>query len=298
MSSQHELKRWLENSTDDIIDGQGPVHRYELYHQVDGGAGEKLGQFAPASSPSDVDDIVAAIWDAAEIDAKTRSGRPERYAVVEYRIDPDSEEPLGDYTNQIAFVLRDRAAPPSMFGDTESPSGQGLQAQQMRHNERLMQQLTALTEGSVGRLMSENRDLSKRLETMQSKFFEVAELHQKLLDRSSERAIEQAEAQASAQRKDAMFDFLMQMAPLILAKFAMGKSGVGSMASGLRDNSVGKLLQNLSEEEAMSVFQALKPNNRAFLLELYSSYKQDHEEREAGKPEVLKRQDSGEDSVN
>lgn len=285
-----DLSRWLSKSADDLT-GDGAVSHYELYHSNDGGVGaERLMRFPAAESPDGIDDLAQMIWDAAEGDAKTRvNGHPERYIVLSFR----AEQP--EHDSQHAFVLRDRGTI-SMFGDTDSPTPHGHLGQNMRHTEKLHQMLVSMTEVTTGKLMRDNAELVKRCERAEGQQLDMMETYQKLLDRSMERQLEQAEAMSKAKRKDEMTSFAMGLLPLLAAKFFAGDNSIAGMLSqaggaspgSLRDDAIGKFLKNLSPEEVQGVFTSLQGQNRAVLLELYKSYAEDDKKAQEAKPEIFR----------
>jgi hypothetical protein len=275
-----QVTAWIRRSMADIT-GEGAISRYELWHAVDGDNPERCETFYLGEDAGDADDIAQSIWDVAEHDAGTRSlGMKQRYVILAYRGDE------GESDSRHPFTITGSIAGMTNFGgDTEAPNEKGMMAHFMRHDTQMHTLQMQLAELSAGRLMKENAQLSRAKERAENVAMEMFETHQTLLDRKSERDLEFAKELQKEKRHEEVMAMVLSMAPLLLAKL-MG--GQGETVGTLRDASVGKVFENLSEKELMGVIGALTPKNQLVVMELFKSYKEDRAQEMTKRPEVLR----------
>lgn len=265
-----KVQAWLND-----IGGGGIVNRIDLMHVIEGSPPEMLGVIR-VSDDAEPFDVSQEVWDLAVTDAETREvGRMQRYVMLAFRSDED------DPTGQHPFVMNGKLRSDLLGGTTEGSTPQGHMAQLMRHSEKLHTSLMLLTETTSGRLARDLADERKMRMTLEAERHKIFETVQELSDRKHERDMENAREAAKQKRHDELFQLLAGMAPLIASKFLQAPVGLQLPAAGARDEAVHQLLKNLSEEEAMKVFGALKPQNQLILAELYQAHKEKEEESQS-----------------
>ena len=285
------LKYILANSAD--LTDRGLPDRFELLHTSDEGH-TRLGVYRLADYKDEQSEVLAQeMWDAAEADADTRGvGMMQRYAVVTFRGVDDH-----DNESQLAFNMQGRStALRNWPKDSDSPTAKGLQAQQMRHNENMMQMLVQSTEASTSRLVQENQRLRARCEYLETKFTEMVETYQSLADRSHERKMDEKREEARSERHEQMMGVVMSTSQLFAAKFLGGASPIANSlpAAAARDLSISNFMQQLSEEEIKAVMANLRPANQQTLLHIYMSYKEDAEKQAQAKADKAKAKNGAE----
>lgn len=284
------LLKFVVQQCSDLTD-QGLPHRLELFHANEEGASRLNVYRLEAYADGEPEDLAQEVWECAENDAATRGiGMNQRYTLLMFRNEPDRENEC-----QTSFNLRGRGSTAQLFaGDTDGATPKGLQAQQMRHSETLMQMLVQQAEMTHQRLLTENQRLRVRNEMLEKRFLDMAEAQQDLLDRSHERKLEEARETAKAQRHEQMMGTLLSVGQLFGAKLLAGDGPGGTLIAGnmpaeaARSKAIGTLLANLSQEEAAKVISSLKPDNQLALIELYKTFKEDHKAEQARKPEMLR----------
>ena len=296
MSSVNDnLVGWIRKQVADLTE-DGVIDRFELWHVVDGESGERCQTISRPDGEDenfDVELLAQGIWDIAEHDSGTRTtGVPQRYVVWAFRAGA-GDEPCSTHP----FILRGRGASPFMMGgDTEPPTEKGQIAAHLRHSENQHRMIMHFAESLSGRL-SKELDSERQLRvTLQDKVVESYSVFQDLLDRKADRETEQARELSKARRHDEMMGMLMAFVPLIMAKLAGGKDGIGQILpkQGLRDHAIGKFMRELSQEEFMGILKSVSPAKQAALLEVYKSYREDDQKEELKKPAVFRsNQDDG-----
>jgi hypothetical protein len=268
-----QVTSWIRSRLNDLTD-EGSITRIDLHHAVEG-EGSEMMCAVRVSDDADPFDVAQEIWDAADADTQTRmSGRMQRYVMLAYR--GDAEQPDA----RMPFLLNGQAQTNLMGGDTEGASATGHMGQLMRHTERLhtsIMQLTEMTAGRLARDLEAERKIRLKLEDERSKSIEAI---QDLADRKHERDLENKREAAKAVRHDQILALLMSMAPLMASKFLQAPTGPQLPAAGARDETVHQLLKNLTEDEAMKVMSALKPQNQLVLMELYKAHKEMEEDKD------------------
>jgi hypothetical protein len=280
MVVEAHLVKWLKIEIANLGEA-GSLSRLELYHVVEGEGSDKIQSFTPEEG-QEVDLLAQSIWEIAEHDSTTRTaGMPQNYSIWAYR--GESTEP----SSQHRFVLRGKNTIGLGAESSEPATDRGERSQQMRQLENQHRIIMNMATELSGRLSSEIERERSRRERSEDRMMELLDTHQQLLDRRQERDLERARAEAKERRMDMMADFLMTMAPLIVAKLISGKDGLSGLAGSARDQAIGKLLKSLSEEEIMGVFNSVKGQNQMALLELYKSYREDDEKAQNEKPSLF-----------
>lgn len=283
LPDEHIVK-WLNKQLKDLTE-RGLPERFELWHAVEGERGDKLDSY-PVDDETEPSELAQEIWAKAEHDAGTHSSPSQKYSVLMFRCDDDSE-----HEGMHSFILQGRQFRSITGGATEPPTEKGLTAQLMRHSEGSARMMLGIAESTAGRLTRQNEEMSQRIDRMAGQNLDMFEKYQELLDRSAERALEQAKAEAKERRHEELMGMVMAMVPLVASKFlgAGAPSVAGQMAqSSTRDLSVQKLLKGLSVEETTKVFEALQPQNQMVMMELYQAYAEKERAEQERRPEVLR----------
>jgi hypothetical protein len=275
-----DIVKWLTVQIADLT-SRGSITRFELYHTVEESPAERIQVFGlEEEEGADPEELGQTIWDMAENDAASRSmGTIERYVIWAFRGESDEMD------SQYAFTIRGKTMTHAYDGESSEPATErGHTGQMMRHNESIHRMMMLMTDATAGRLASELQQERKRREEVENKMLETMKLHQDLLDRKADRDLRDAKEQAKARRHDELMGFFLSMAPLLVSQF-MGHKGMGGTGSAaMRDAAIGKILKNLSQEEAMTVLQSLKGSNQLAFMELYKSYAQEDAQEQADKP--------------
>lgn len=284
-----QLVKWIQNrlvtiDTDD--DGSiANIIRFELFHAIDGEGASRL-ETVRVEPGFNARDAAVQVWAAAENDAETRtSGVQQRYTLGAFT--EDEREPVSVHT----FIIKPNPLSSSkLLGlDTEQPNEKGIVAHTLRHNESMHRMLIAMSNATAGNLAERCERQDQQIARLQADRDEFFELTQKMLDRRQERELDNALAVQRSKRMDELIGMGMSMIPL-LAGAVLGKK-VPAVKSTGRDQAIGQFLKSLSEEEALAVFGALKPENQMTLAQLYESYKKDSQTEQASKPAVLRDED-------
>lgn len=281
MIADQKLVKWIET---EMITGD-TVNRFELYHAVEGEGAERC-QIFPVEEGMNLGELAQQIWDVAEHDAETRTaGMPQRYVVWSYHgeaMEPQSQHP---------FSIRGRASGPLMMSsqDSEPATDRGERAQQMRQLENQHRMIMLMADSTAGRLVTELQREQARREKAEDRMMETIRREQDLLDRKAEREIELAKQESRAKLLHDFGQTIMSLVPLLGAKFLSGMNPIGGTSDGAaRDQAIGRILKNLSQEETMGIMNNLTMMNKMAFLELYKSYKEDSEKEEAKKPELFR----------
>lgn len=265
-----KLISWLQKMKADLTDR--PVTEVHLVHAADGSSADRL-HVGEVRDETEAEDLAAELWEAANHDSATRaSGMPQRYVVAAYRTDEHGGQSLA---GQYPFVLEGGLDQNRlMLEDTYAPNERGVTAQGMAQTERMHQLMFAQNRyyAEAHRLDLE-RERKRRIE-LEDRALDLMKEREELLDKRMDRELRQAEAIESKRRQRQMMDMFMRFAPMLLTQFAGGKQG------GANDEVVRQFLSGLSEDEVMGIVAALKPENQAVVIQLYSSYqKQDQKEQ-------------------
>lgn len=287
-----DVEKWLIAQIGDPTNpgNRAPISKIELYHTVEESPAERLQVFELEEGP-DVRDLAQSIWDIAENDASSRAlGMPQRYILWSYRGES------GEMEAQFAFRLSGKTLMRGHLdlGEGSEPATErGHVGQMMRHNESLYRMVMLMTDATTGRLAAELQAERQLRSEIEGRWMEAIKLTQELLDRKTEREIFEARETAKARRHDELMSFFTSMMPIV-ATHIMGHKAGGDATSVMRDAGIGKILKNLSQEEAMGIMRSLKGTNQLAFMELYKSYAAQDAVEEEKKP-IPFRQKTGEE---
>lgn len=280
------LSEWIRKRKVDLT-SEGYIDRIELWHAMDGDAGTPLETFRMEERPEDEDpdDLTQEIWNGAERDAETRpQGSHQRYVVQAWR--GDNNKP--DAT--LAFVIQGRAISALLGGGTEPPTSRGMLAQEMRQNDNLHGMVISLCKATAGDLALQLENERKQNTNLQQNAIKLLEIEQRLLDRQQERDLEREAAKRNAERIDMLITTATSFLPVVLAKFFSPPAGPGALppnqaqvtgAKAVRDTAVGNLMGSLKPEQMQGIFQNLDPQQALALMEIYKSFREDHQQSHA-----------------
>lgn len=271
MTPDSKLAPWLRKQLRQLGE-RGIVTRVELFFATEG---EGIGRLAaiPVAEGVDVDELTQEVWDTAERDASTRAvGMPQRYVLAGF-LEEDSVPVC-----QFPFIINGGGSGTAIISASSEPANEkGEIAQRLRHTEQLHKMLieqTAYTSAALRKELEEERRIRTGYET---KFMEMLEIQQQLMDRKHERDMERARMEASQRRHDEIMGLVGTVLPVVAAQFTGGLGLKGTPI--LRDEGIRGFLKGLSEDEVNNVIGSLKPQNQMLLLELYKSYKEDDKKR-------------------
>ncbi len=301
------LLEWVRKRKADLSPG-GQISKIELWHVVDGEAGERMCVFnlEERNEDEDPDDLCQEIWNEAMEDAETRvQGSMQRYVVQAYKgsdTQPDETKP---------FLLTGRAMSSLIGNGSETPTNRGLIAQEMRQNDNLHAMVIRLCESSAGTLARQNQELREETSKLYAERRQYAELEQKMLDRQHERDMEREEKARASEQWGQLVSMALGLGPMILSKFLAAGPVAGSFgppqppgapnvppaaggaspagggvestiapnmaAQAARDMSAGNILATLRPEQLSAIFNLLDPQQAMALMELYQSFREDHQ---------------------
>ena len=225
-SPNAKLLEWVRKLSVDLTP-EGAITRLELWHSIEGEAGERLCtiEMADRDDDEDPDDLTQELWNESEEDASTRpQGSYQRYVVQAFRGDVREPE------DQKAYVITGRAVSSLTGLGTEPPTGRGETAQGMRHRDdlhALVVRMCEATSGSTAVQLQKEREYNDKL---MERVRKTTELEQDLLDRKQERDLRAAEFEAGQQRLQMLLQTANQLLPVLLTKFLTPPPG-GNAAS-------------------------------------------------------------------
>lgn len=281
---------WVRKQISAVYQDGGVSHFIVFHEGIDGLSRLHMERAPDPDSDEGEIDVAQILYDAAEKDASTRpnSGNPERYIITANVEIDDSMQEVG----QTSFVLTRRGIQLSDTGHLPA-NEKGVIAQQLRQTSELHRMLIETHHAGSQRLVEENRRLASQVSASQDREIRVIQLAQDLMDKKEERDLRRAESERAAQRSEQMFQLLMTMVPILLAKFV--GTGVGKLAAGslpamgntARDRSVANLIKGLDSKTIEKIAEELTPEQQLAFFEIYSSYSKDLVAEEEAKPTKL-----------
>lgn len=305
-----ELLEWFREKAIDLTP-EGKIQRIELWHAVDGDAGERLTviDMNDRDEDEDPDDLCQEVWYHAETDAKTRpQGTLQRYVVQGFR----GENVTAEETR--AFVVQGRAVSHMLGANTEPPTERGNVAMTMRHTNDLHAMVMNLCSSMAGTLGCQLDKERRENDMLRGKTLKLLELQEDLLDRQEERNARRRAETRAEQRWDAMLQTAQQLMPVLATKLLQSpasKSSPGAQkqdhhsmnavaaeaaeqtlvkASGgpvrtasalARDRGMMTLIETLHPVQVQHIMGALDEQQTAAFLEIYSSIRQELEAQQA-----------------
>jgi hypothetical protein len=148
---------------------------------------------------------------------------------------------------------------------SEPATAEGLQGQLMRHLEAMARMATQGAQRTIDGLQKQVDQKDALLERYQRKDLERMELTEQLISRKHERELQTYEAEAKEKRKDALFDLLMPLVPMIGKRL----TGVKLLPGGLKEgDGLKALLASITESQMEHLWKVLTPTQIAALASM------------------------------
>lgn len=283
-----KFRRWMALTVSDVTD-RGAVSVLSLEHAVEGEGGTPIERFTLAGE--DPEEIAQKVWDRAEEYAESFiRGRRQRFVVLAFRSD-ENGDPFQEHDSLFSFALYGRGNTGDTYSEDSYPATpQGEAGQRLAHQAELHRILVRSHETLIPRLERMLERESARANHLESKAYDLLKIREELLDRQEDRRLNSAREIESARRTSELIGLGITMLPLVVAKLMGAGGGVGKDggASSIRDAAIGKFLKEMSQDEFMGVLNALNPQKRLAMLELYKSYAEDEKKEQEKKPEALR----------
>jgi hypothetical protein len=254
------LAQWVERQ---IADG---ATRLILRQKSE--AGEQLVREFPTlgESPNPLAD---AVYRKAEDDGRHFRGRSV-YGVFAFRD--------RDYVDRLFFTI-DGDEDQAYFGQREANLS-GVTTQLMRHNEANARLAIGQTLDVISHYKALLAAREKRIEELESKYWKVVELYERLTSMQHERELEVKRLEQADKRQEFLREKLDMLAPVLMSKIVPGAN-----KGALGEELIRQLLKSLSPEQMQTIVGALSPEQAAVINEVYVAYG----ERELAKDEAKKK---------
>jgi hypothetical protein len=260
-SSEHsEFAQWLERQ---LADG---TTRIILRQKTDEGGDTLVREFTAEGGANALADT---IYRRANEDGRHFRGRS-LYGVFAYRD--------RDYVDRFFFAVEGDQEQ-QHFGTREANLS-GVTSQLMRHNEANARLAIGQTLDVIGHYKALLAAREKRIEELETKYWKVTELYERLTSMQHERELETMRMAQSDKRQEFLREKLDMIAPVVLSKIAPG----ASKGAALGEELVRQFLKSLSPNQMDSIVGSLKPEQAAVINEIYLAYG----EREVAKEEAKK----------
>jgi hypothetical protein len=262
-SPEHgDLAQWLEQQ---LRAGATRV----VLRQKGEDTGDQLVREFGRGDGADANALAGVIHQRANEDGRHFRGRS-LYGVFAYRD--------RDYMDRFFFAvegLEDHAH----FGQREANLS-GVTQQLMRHNEANARLAIGQTLDVIGHYKALLAAREKRIEELETKYYRVVELYERLTSLQHERDLEVLRIQQSEKRQDFLREKLDMLAPVLMSKIVPG----ASKGAALGEELVRQFLKSLRPEQMQAIVGALSPEQAAVINEVYVTYG----EREVAKEEAKK----------
>ena len=184
----------------------------------------------------------------------------------------------GKYADRFFFVIEGEEDH-AHFGARDANLS-GVTTQLMRHNEANARLAIGQTLDVISHYRSLLAAREKRIEELETKYWKVAELYERLTSMQHERELEVLRMKQSDKRQDFLRDKLDMLAPVLVSKVMPGAAKGGALGEEL----IRQFLKSLSPKQMESIVGALSPEQAAVINEVYVAYG----EREVAKDEAKK----------
>lgn len=257
------------------ITEDGSISHVDLIHTSPDGH-DKIDGVDLGDEP-EPEDLAQKLTDRAAEDAATREpGARQRYVLRAFRAG------LREHEFSCAFVVHSQAIAYGGSLDSEPADHRGLIAQDKRHREDTHRMLVGMIDPltrAMGQLNVMLEQSFKQQAKAQDQLLQASELIREVRMDESKMKLEEEKERLRMERMGELMQAVTGMAPMLIGRL-MGKEA-GSHG---RDQAIGSLFQNLSEEEGRALMAAVatwSPEKQATLLQIYETYKKDAEAREA-----------------
>jgi hypothetical protein len=260
------LRRWV----------RGIFHKGERITKIEcrhlqttdvGSRSHKVLELSEAELKEDPENIASNLIEESVNDAENFEGL-QQY-ILTYYTEKGGDDARGRHVFRIAGKLSKDEY--EMVSGSEPPNEKGINSQVMRHNEALiritLQNVNSQMSFYERRLESQERVLERSAE----REIRILELIGNLEDRKLERELEFKRQQRSEMVKDKLLSKVDLFAPILAAKIL--PSATGGKVEGI-DIRLMPLLESLTEEQMHKLFDTLNDEQRASLMEIYTSYRE------------------------
>ena len=259
---QAELTQWLERQ---LADG---ATRLILRQKSEEGADTLVREF-PIEGGGGALALADMVQRRAHDDGRHFRGRS-LYGVFAYRD--------RDYLDRFFFAVEGEQEQ-QHFGNREANLS-GVTSQLMRHNEANARLAIGQTLDVIAHYKALLAAREKRVEELETKYWRVTELYERLTSMQHERELATARMAQSDKRQEFLREKLDMIAPVMLAKLAPGAAkGVA-----LGEELIRQFLKSLSPQQMEAIVGSLKPEQAAVINEIYVAYG----DRELAKDEAKK----------
>lgn len=140
----------------------------------------------------------------------------------------------------------------------EAPNKRGLIGQQMRHTEALMKITVGFAKDNQKTLREENKELRNRIRELEAKYPETVKQYEELISMRHVRDLEYKKLENGERRKDQVGHILMQLAPVLGAKFLGGgaKAAVEMGAKTPLEVMIEGFLTTFNQEQLMKLMNS------------------------------------------
>jgi len=269
MSDEKKLEAWLRAEFAKPRDADHPLKKFVLRSAAPGGRGHDIQTFdVDPDIRIEVEEIpvwAGTIMTNAQDDADGSGPGVHRYVVYSYV--------KGEVKPVARFMMRVRGDSDNDFDDEsgdEAPTSKGLLQQLMRHNEALtrltVQSAASLTGVMARQLESANRLNEKLVEERRNSFLQL----EAAKSEEHERSMQLMLTDNTEKRKDAAFQKLMGLVPLVLNKIVGAKV--------LPDKSdplmmiLEPLITSMSAEQFQAIQSTLSPDQTLMFVELLQAF--------------------------
>jgi hypothetical protein len=274
------LTKWVTRMCADLTD-EGPPHRFELYHTVDGSV-ERLAIHRLKEGDS-AEDIAQALFDEAKHDLETRESRAQRYTIALFRSEEQQQPEV-----QYPFRIQPAAGSAWSGGDTEQPTEAGKRAMEMRVMNEAYGLMGRMAESMGGRMSLElDRERAARYkaeEEARRMRQENEDLADRRLDRELARASELMQQKLIGDMMTSLVPLVPHVAGALLSRFMNDgkKNGkehetprkmfapVKDADMSSRETLLRELFANLSDEEKQGLVGSLSALNKMAIVTLAS----------------------------
>ena len=258
-----DLAQWLERQLDD------GVTCIVLRQKAQNGAENLVREFPVDENAGGATALANTIHSRAVDDGRHFPGRS-LYGVFAFR--------EGTYIDRLFFSVEGEEDE-QRFGLRDANLS-GVTTQLMRHNEANARLAIGQTLDVISHYRSLLAAREKRIEELETKYWKVAELYERLTSMQHERELETLRLQQSDKRQEFLRDKLDMLTPVLMSKVMPGAAKGGALGEEL----IRQFLKSLSPKQMEAIVGSLSPEQAAVINEVYVAYG----EREVAKDEAKK----------
>ena len=258
-----DLAQWLERQLED------GVTCVVLRQKAQNGAENLVREFAIEENGGGATLLANTIHARAADDGRHFPGKS-LYGVFAFR--------GGTYVDRLFFSVEGEEDE-QRFGMRDANLS-GVTTQLMRHNEANARLAIGQTLDVITHYRSLLAAREKRIEELETKYWKVAELYERLTSMQHDRDLEVLRLQQSDKRQEFLRDKLDMITPVLMSKVMPGVAKGGALGEEL----IRQFLKSLSPQQMEAIVGSLSPEQAAVINEVYVTYG----EREVAKEEAKK----------